>query len=558
LRAEVAPLFFPLPIARKSGIRAYTLREAATRVDAPDKLAHLLGRPRQLIDNWLPVAIPDRLAHAFAGSASCDVGRALLRKKLATLSAWLDARLDEPPEVIEAGPCRQVTVFGCVGYDIDFVARQIRPARVYPNGARQTLCNSEIELLRPVSTGYWLNWVIEDLGLGANVGQISLFCTASEMRFHDEWLVRTAFDLLKSDSRFEGLRKVILPQAFKVGGGLVSLALKSRHYDWAQVGLSSATFNLVWRHEYVFRRVARENPQLLKLLELFLLEKKLLLNNDPVAEIRDYLKAQGCSEASWRYVHKYGSRIFRMAWKMASNRSRVDVAVHYLRELDNAGLPPPPAPQLAAGWFRCFIGLQEDRLDFFEYWCAIDPMVVRAVLVEAANRRQDPAFDRFVGEAINVWHWAMETGLVLNSQQKARGWRWLRGRWLKWCERRKMEAKVENVSWESALRRTAIGRFDVIPIETGLGLVEEALEMRNCVSDYSFQCEFDLIRMFSVRSLEDGKRVATLAIKSAKDLWIPYQVKRVANQPPGRELERLVREVARRYMDCCAVLEPKT
>jgi len=90
-----------------------------------------------------------------------------------------------------------------------------------------------------------------------------------------------------------------------------------------------------------------------------------------------------------------------------------------------------------------------------------------------------------------------------------------------------------------------------VPIESGAGLIDEALAMHNCADNFAGQCKSDDIRLFSVRDSSGGKRVATLGIISFGDFWTEYQVKRSANRPAGRELEQLMTEVARLYTERC-------
>ena len=550
LRAQHAPALFGFREKPTGKPRARSVRDAAEYIFFPEKLAQTLGRPQQLVDNWLPIAIPDTLAHAFGCGGSADAGRALLRQRLARLCAWLNARLEEPPVVVDIGPSRQVTVFGCVGYNVDFVSRRVSAARVFPSGVRQEL-SFEIELLQPLATAVWLTWVAENLEISAGKAQLSLFVTPDEARLHDEWLINTAYGLLKADSRFEELRKETLPRAFALDRGFLLLALHARHADWAAGYVPRSTFNLVWQHEALFCRVARENPQLLKLLEVFLCDKKLAHVRDPVAEMRDYFRACGLTDATWRYVHKHGSRLFRAAWEISADKSKLAVCVSYLRELEAAGLPPPPAPLLAVAWFRCFIGWH-GRMQFRGDWCRVDPTVIRAVLLEGDRRRREPDFARFVGEAVGVLHWAMETSLSLNSQQARSGWKWLHRNWRTWRESRQREDELCGQMWQSRLPRTTIGRFEIIPIESGLGLFDEAVAMHNCADILARDCVEGRIRIFSVRRAFGGERVATLGIANYGKYWTDYQVKRAANRPATCELEQLTIEVARLYMERCS------
>ena len=139
LRAQHAPALFGFREKRTGMLRARSVRDAAEYISSPRKRAQTIGRPLPLVDNWLPVSIPDPLAHAFGCGVALDAGRALLRQKLAKLCAFLSAHLERSPDVVESGPSRQVTVFGCVGYNVDFVSRRVSAARIYPNSSRQEL-----------------------------------------------------------------------------------------------------------------------------------------------------------------------------------------------------------------------------------------------------------------------------------------------------------------------------------------------------------------------------------------------------------------------------------
>ncbi|MDP1536135.1 MAG: hypothetical protein Q8L95_03010 [Burkholderiales bacterium] len=546
LRAEHALGLFGFDRLHNPHPRALSVRDAATPIVFPEKLAHYLGRPLQIADRWLPVAIPDELAGAFGCGASVEAGRALLRRRLADLCAWLDAQLEHAPQVTTRGPSRLVTVFQCVGFQVDYVSRRVSVARVDARGNAQTL-GLEVELRVPLCTSYWLRWVIEVLRLSAGAGQRALFVTDRQVAAHDDWLVSTAYGLLRNDPRFIWLRQEELPRALGLDRELSALAVHAHPARY--VGqMPRSTYNLVWRHEHLFRRVARENPQLLRLLELFLREKLLPLKGDPVAEMRDYFRAKGCSEAAWRYVHRHGDRLFSVACKMASNIGLVHVCVSYLRKLDAAGLPAPPPPTLARAWFRCYIPDDRDRLLFFTRWCSVHPSVIRVLLLEADARRTVPGFSGFVSEAAGVLHWAIATGHALTKPQARGGWRWLRRRWQVWYAAVQRADALRYPAWGSPLPQTAIGRFDVLPLPDGAALVEEAFAMRNCLDIYAERCHSGGVSLFSVRCVKTGRRIATLGLCTAlvEGGWHVLDIRRFANRPPTVELQWLADDVAQR------------
>ncbi len=545
LRAQYAPGLFGFE-RTPARPRAQTLGDGFAPVIFPEQLAKRLKRPQKLVDRWLPVPIPDALVRAFGGSALHDAARAMLRKRLAKLCQWLDARLEDPPVIIEEHASRLVMVFHCVGYRVDYVGRRVSAARIFANGAVQEL-SFEVELMKPLCTGFWLRWVLEDLRLAVNDGQLDLFVTPAQAKLHDDWLIRTAWKLLNTDLRFRWMRKHGLPEALGLQSDLLALASQARAP--ARPGLvPRSTFNLVWRHEVPFRRVARENPQLLYLLELSLREKWIPDKVDHIAEIRDYFRKRRLSDAAWRYVHHYGSRIFSIPIAMSTNTTKLPVCCFYMEALEAAGFPPPPAPALLRAWLRCFVNRGEDRLLFGSSWNSMHPTVIRGILLEGDTRRSQSDFAQFVAEAAGVMQWALETGLVLNKQQARAGWSWLRRNWLGWCEQRRGMVESAVPGWISLLPRHSTGGFDVVPLTSTSDLVEEAIEMRHCVDTYEETCIEGDIRIFSVRCRDSGKRLATLAIQAAKECgWLPYEVRGMANRPVSGELEQLATTVAREY-----------
>ncbi len=319
--------------------------------------------------------------------------------------------------------------------------------------------------------------------------------------------------------------------------------------DGARGLVRRSTFNLVWQHENRFRQVARENPHLLKLLQVFMMEKKLPLETDPVAAMRDYIRRHGLTDAAWRYVHRHGSRLFRDVWKVSEFNCKAEASVNYLRVLESAGFPPPPPPSLALAWFRCHVDMDHNRMRFGEDWSVVDRTVIRVVLLEADKRRRHPAFAQFVGEVVGILHWAIDTSLALNPQQTRSGWKWLIRQWGAWRASRQREDNVAGLLWQSYLPQTIVGRFDVKPIDSGTALLEEAFSMHNCADTLIDDCVAGRLRMFSVRHARNGERIATLGILALASGWASYQIKRAANRPPTPELELLATEVARLYTE---------
>lgn len=517
-------------------------------------VSRLIARPadhqRGLIERAFEVSVPDNIGKAFSYGASLDSGRDLMHDELAELCRKLDSLLDRSPEVEETTTTRSITVFGRIHYRVDWIKRRVTSGRVLSDESIEYV-DATVGLFRPLGTSFWLRWLLDDLSQTESQtesGQGNLFFTRENAGAHDYWLVKTAYRLLQREPRFQKLRKHDLPRALGLNHEVLAITFHCR-----LAGLHSAVpsflFNLVWQHESVFRQVSRENPQLLPLLMMFLGEQKLAHKKDPIAEMRDYFREHGLSDATWRYVARHGSRLFDVALEMASNRS-LAACLSFLRPLQAAGLPPPPAPSLARAWFRCYADRERDRIQFNESWNEADPSVVRAVLLEGDARRPRHGFAEFVGEVASVLHWAVDEDIVLNEQQARSGWKWLRRNWLASLDRKMREAKAQGAAWRSTLSRTTVGRFTLIPLTNAADLVEEAIAMRHCVDIYVERCAHGENRLFSIRCTETRKRVATLALRNGYgEGWYLHDLKGYANSPPSPELVRLAVTAGRLYAE---------
>jgi hypothetical protein len=88
-----------------------------------------------------------------------------------------------------------------------------------------------------------------------------------------------------------------------------------------------------------------------------------------------------------------------------------------------------------------------------------------------------------------------------------------------------------------------VGELEFKPIVTGLDLIEEAREMRNCVRRYVFKIALGECRLFSVR--RGGERLATLELIPSRRRGLPlvHQMRGRGNGP----VPRAIREAALRW-----------
>jgi hypothetical protein len=395
-----------------------------------------------------------------------------------------------------------------------------------------------------LTTRAWLPWLIEDLGLSEQGVQGRLFVSSEEAIFSDDWLVYTANRLLRRDPRFRRLRREALPNAFRLDPVLTSIALAARPEPYEDC-LSSAIYNMVWGHEAVFRKIARENPRLLSLLGLCVREQRIPLRREPVQELRDVFLDAGLSKAAWRYLCRYGMRYLRRILEYVPGDSRVDVVIEYLKILEEAGFPPPPTERM----LHIIVLAIRDVIpeDTSRGWCVIPRDVLGIALRESATRSDSYGHQVYLEQLACVSNWAARVRPVLDGNQRHAGWAWLCREAEAWAAQQGVERPLRDYSWDSLLGEYQDDDFTVTPLTSARALVEEGSEMEHCIADYGSYCLDGILRVFSIRCAGGGARIATAAICFAeRGGWLVMDVKGYANSDV-RELRLLAEGIARRY-----------
>ena len=101
------------------------------------------------------------------------------------------------------------------------------------------------------------------------------------------------------------------------------------------------------------------------------------------------------------------------------------------------------------------------------------------------------------------------------------------------------------LEWNSLMGPVEIDGFTITPLTSEAGLLEEAQEMRHCVSGYGRTCANGGSRIFSIT--RDGQRVATIEIQLRQTNWTTNQIQGIMNQPVEKEVQAAGTELAKRY-----------
>ena len=469
------------------------------------------------------------------------------QRRLRVLCEWLDDHLDDPVRVFAAGDgMRQVRVFDGLVFTTDVNRREISCAYQIEG---ETLPGDWIfEVGHPLISPRWLVPVIANLDLfGYRQGDICFDANeAVELR---DWLAGTAYRLLRRNAEFRDLRRR-LPGLLRIPAEILSIALACRPRPVGPL-IDSRSVNDVWRNEKAFRLVARENPQLLPLLFAFVSripDGETVHTKDPVQTVKERLRQGGVTDAAWRYLTKHGARIFRIPWELTGNQCPMEVAIRYLHALDEAGLPPPPPPSIQRVLLHGYNPHVNEMITLEEHFqVMIDPVALRAGLLEADRRRRQGKVAGYAEEFLGVCWWSAHIPELLDDNQIKAGWSWFVRRWQEAeLVRRKLD-ESENLRWTTRLDEFADEVVKVVPLCSSEDLIREGQAMRNCLETYASRCEDGEFEVYSVRDAVTGKRLGCVGVRY-EEFGCPVIVdtKGIANTPPKGVVRRAAEQIFRK------------
>ena len=464
--------------------------------------------------------------------------------RLKTLCNWLDDKLENPVHVTSIGKRdRRVIVFDSLAYSIHLESRFVISGEIL-NG-RYESNDFSIEIGHPLTSSYWLRSVAKNLNLADGV-QGDLMFNANIADDLAQWLADNAYRALLRNPDFQQLRRDTLPRQFKLPREILSIALVSRIRPQGPL-LDSRTLNHVWRNEPAFRQVARENPHLLPLLLAYVEQipsGTTIRTKDPILTLKTAFREAGLSEAAWRYVVRHGSRLFKIAWQVAAGQPHFEVATRYLTALDFVDLPPPPPPSIINALLHGYNPhRRNDARIGNQFQAEIDPVALRAGLLEADRRRRLNTLQGFDEEFLGVCWWSEGLDAPLDANQIRAGWPWFVRRWQESEEAQAILDDTTPQHWQTRLGAFRMGRLDVIPLDSSEALIRESLSMRNCLQTFVEECAAGDFEVYSVRDAQSGKRRGCVGIRFDDGIPTIVDVKGFANTPPIGEVKQVAYEL---------------
>ncbi|MBT3404362.1 MAG: hypothetical protein HN421_11745 [Gammaproteobacteria bacterium] len=468
--------------------------------------------------------------------------RCAIQGSLWELCSKLDARLLIEDSLLSGeSDSSRFTVMGVVGYEVNHSKKRIKGFRLHQDGS--TSGSYIVELVRPLSTSYWISWLIEDIGLSDINVRLGSFKGETVSEERDRWLIDTAQQLLETSPMYWWLRNREIPRRLGLDPELVHIALMARDVIGAGV-LSSSHFKTVWILEKVFRQVEAENPQLLPLLTAYSMEYGLKSDKDPVQQIKHYFQDNGISNAGWRYLVRHGARFTRLINSVSRCTGGVMRYLGLLRLLDRAGLPPLPSSALMQMLVRASEKELGQGVDYAGEWWKVSPKIIAVIAMHADKIREDQVYSSFLKDLKSVLVWVKMETPSLDTNQHHAGWKWLKRQTDHWYEINQIVQDQDGARWESVLPALLVGEYMIEPLRTEREVIIEAHEMRNCMASYVDDCISNEVRFFSVRLASTRKKIANIGIcRLSENEWELLDVAGKANSKANEKLEMLAQKI---------------
>lgn len=138
--------------------------------------------------------------------------------------------------------------------------------------------------------------------------------------------------------------------------------------------------------------------------------------------------------------------------------------------------------------------------------------------------------------------------LQFDSNQRKASWSWFMRQQVEWHQDilKKQKEGVKNENWISLVDEITIGKYKVIPLTNTYALIDEGKEMHHCVGSYSQSCLINISRVFSIRTLNDGK-VATVEIRKSNDYYQVNQCSGPCNMSVPSDVTKIAEKVKNLY-----------
>lgn len=324
-----------------------------------------------------------------------------------------------------------------------------------------------------------------------------------------------------------------------------ALNLKAEHFQAAhRLSLISkaegkatmADYNLAVQHATEIAKMQKDAPALLRLYVALCSQPDFPAQGEPLAKIRQHLRALNLSEQVWHLVLKKGARLLlpmREFYSSGSNNSVKDYLC-VLAQLRVAAEDTPTALRLLFSEFVHGNARQSS------YWPKLQPHQAAFAHLLRVLRKVQPEHQPTEGQIAVVVRWIVSNSIKgWDRAQRQRGWPWLSASAQEWQTLALSQQEANPTQWPVPFATLAWAGFTFTALKHAADLIMEGHQMRNCAATYAESCLAGDLLLVAV-ALLTGKRIATASFKPSAGAWQLVSAKGPANRALSPGLERLI------------------
>lgn len=262
--------------------------------------------------------------------------------------------------------------------------------------------------------------------------------------------------------------------------------------------------------------------------------------------IKSVLTRLGVNQRGWRMLLNFGELLFAPLQGALMHERRPLAAIEnlaaFLRLVQQCEMDVPPPPELSRAWAHMKYPSPADDL------CEVPVGLFRAAWIETVRRQYRGGTLRELLEnelpAVLDWYFRADQVRVLDCNQLRSPWAWFRQRQQEWRERCTHRRYLDE--WVPMLTHPVERQgLRVIELLAAQAVIDEAQVMRHCIDAYTDACESDDYRVFSIRHVGTGERVATFGIFEYEERWVIEDVRGQNNVEMDESLWAIAEEVLR-------------
>jgi PcfJ-like protein len=464
----------------------------------------------------------------------------------AAARADLQRRLASPVRVAETGTVRVVCLIDALVFVHDTARRRVCTGAWQPDGTLAINTTRVVEIGRPLAGFTWLDAIFAQWHAMCPVMACGLCQPQLRNRLRNA-LVRW----LRSNADLRNRRRAFR-EALHLDARVAWMAVRLDR-PVRGVWLSAAHYNAVGRQLERLEWALADSPALFRLVGLALLDGRLANPDEPVESTLAQLRSQRVSLAAWRAACRLGPRLFDAALGAAVNTRLIEACVEVLRQIEHTDfLPMPAALQKVLYWQHA--ERDSNRVLFRQGWCTFEPWFLRHAARAARAAECAGRIDGFIDDDfLPAMEWLLAARPRPDANQMHAGWRWIQRARDGWANDPARRWEGSRQSWSSALKVLYCGGYNAFALTEANALVEEGRVMHHCIATYIEACLRDEVRVFSLRDVNTGQRVATAMLRNHHDgQWALVDVRLRMNRKAEGVLLNAALLLACRYGEAMA------